>query len=204
MISGLADWSRILGPALFGAVAGGMYGYVSVVTEKPLAEGTTGWTSTGKRLALTARIASYGPLGTSLLTLADRDAVPTERLRRAMVALDELIAMQGRAEAYAQQVEDMGEEVAREQQGEWRGEQQQQQVAGGGRVRDAEFVTTAQRYRSIALAMVAEGLADKDVGCGPDGIPYDDELRYAVATVVQCADDLVFNIVIAAGKWRGG
>jgi hypothetical protein len=194
MISGLADWSRILGPAIFGAVAGGMYGYVSVVTEKPLAEGTTGWTSAGKRLALTARIASYGPLGTSLLTLADRDAVPTERLRRAMVALDELIAMQARADAYAQQVEIMGEEVARELSSD-------RSTAG---LRDAEFVTTAQRYRSIAIAMITEGLADQDVSCGQDGIPYDDELRYAVATIVQCADDLIFNIVIATGKWRGG
>jgi hypothetical protein len=187
MISGLADWSRILGPALFGAVAGGLYGYVSVVTEKPLAEGTTGWTSSGKRLALTARIAGYGPLGTSLLTLADRDAVPTERLRRVMVALDELIAMQGRADAYAQHVEDVGEELAR----------------GAKPQQDADFVTTAQRYRSIAVAMVAEGLAERGVPCGPDGIPHDDELRYAVATLVQCADDIIFNIMIAVGKWRG-
>lgn len=191
MIHGLADWSRILGPALFGAVAGGLYGYVSVVMEKPLAVGTTGWTDSGRRLALTARVANYGPLGTSLLTLADRNAVPTERLRRVMVALEELLGMQSRADRYAQMVEDMGDDVAREQ-------------AGAELRSEADFVARAQRYRSIALAMIAEGLSERDVGCGPDGTPHDEELRYAVSTVVQSLADIMFNITIATRKWRGG
>lgn len=190
MISGLADWSRILGPALFGAVAGGMYGYVTVVMEKPLAAGTTGWTDSGKRLALTSRIANYGSMGTALLTLADRDAVPIQRLRRIMVAVEQLLSMQSRADQYAQRVEDVGDEVARAEIAELR--------------QDAEFMAESGKYRSVALAMLAEGLSERDISCGADGTPYEEELRYAVVAIVQGIDDIMFNINIAVRKWRGG
>lgn len=187
------DWSRVIGPALFGAVAGGLYGYVTVAMEKPLSAGTTGWTDSGRKLVLTAQVAAYGSLGPALLTLADHNAVSAPRLRRLMLAMEQLIGLQRRADHAAALVEQMGDEGARDA---------QRQVTLG--MDEADMNAAAQRYRDVALSLMTDGFAERDVPTSAEGMPLDPALRYAVMVVLRAAEDLIFNIEIATRKWRGG
>jgi hypothetical protein len=187
------DWTRVIGPALFGAVAGGLYGYVTVAMEKPLSAGTTGWTDSGKKLTLTGQVAAYGSLGPALLTLADHNAVSTERLRRVMLALEQLIGLQRRADQAASLVELMGDEAARDA---------QRQVTMG--MDEADMNATAQRLRNVAIALLTDGFAEKDIPATAEGLPLDPTLGYAVMVVLRALEDLLFNINISTRKWRGG
>jgi len=187
------DWTRVLGPALFGAVAGGLYGYVTCAMEKPLSAGTTGWTDSGKKLVLTGRVAAYGSLGPALLTIADHNAVSTERLRRIMMAVEHLILLQQRADAAAAVVEEMGDEAARPV---------QRSITQG--MDEAEFSASAQRYYNAALALLSEGFAEKNIPASAEGMPHDPQLAYAVNVILDAMEGIVFNIGISVKNWRGG
>lgn len=188
-----SDWTRVVGPALFGAVAGALYGYVTSAMEKPLSAGTTGWTDSGRKVALTGRVAAYGALGPALLTIADQNAVSTARLRRIMLALENLLALQSRADHAAALVEQMGDEAARPM---------QLRVTEG--MDEAEMSSTAQRYRDVALALLSEGFAERNVPTTLEGTPHDPQLRYAVGVILAALEDITFNVDIAVRKWRGG
>jgi len=188
-----SDWTRIIGPALFGAVAGGLYGYATAAMEKPLSAGTTGWTDSGRKLVLTGRVAAYGSLGPALLTLADHNAVSTERLRRMMMALEHLILMQHRADAAAAVVEEMGDEAARPV---------QRAITHG--MDEADMIASSHRYRDATLALLSEGLAERGIPMSAEGNPYDQQLAYAVNVILAAAESIIFNIGIAVRKWRGG
>jgi hypothetical protein len=188
----ISDWTRVIGPALFGAVAGGLYGYVNVAMEKPLAAGTTGWTDSGKKIALTQRVAAYGSLGPALLTIADHNAVATERLRKVMLAIEQLIVLQGQADYAAALVEEVGDEPARGL-----------QMAITGEMDEAELVQRANKYRDVAIALLSDGFAERNVATSQDGLPLDPQLRYAMAVTLSAVDDIMFNISIAVRKWRG-
>jgi hypothetical protein len=188
-----SDWTRVIGPALFGAVAGALYGYVTSAMEKPLSAGTTGWTDSGRKLVLTGRVAAYGSLGPALLTIADRNAVSTERLRRIMMAVEQLILLQQRADAAAAVVEEMGDEAARPV---------QRSITQG--MDEADLIASAHRYRDAALALLSEGFAERNVPMSAEGTPHEPQLAYAVDVILSALEGITFNIGIAVRKWRGG
>ena len=186
----LGDAARVAGPALFGAVAGALYGYVSVLMEKPMQEGTTGWTDSGRKLVLTRRVAGHGSLGAALLNLADENAAPTEHLRRAMVALEQLIALQRTADRGAALVEAYGDQRAAEMR------------AAEGMGTEADVAATANRYRDVTLAILTEGMAKKGIPLSEDGLPLDDNLKYSLMTILRSISDAIFNIHVALRGWR--
>lgn len=183
---------RIAGPALFGLVAGGLYGFATVMMDKPMAEGTSGWTESGKRLVLTKRVAAHGSLGAALLTIADENAVETAKLRKAMLACEQLLDMQHKADVVAAIAENQGDEVARERRDE---------ITNG---RDeADFVALASKYRDVCIALLTNGMADSNVPMSLDGIPHSHSLRYAMSSIIQSVHDIIINIGISVRKWRG-
>jgi hypothetical protein len=187
-----SEWVRIAGPALFGLVAGGLYGFATVMMDKPMAEGTTGWTETGKQLILTKRVAAHGNLGAALLTIADENAVDTNRLRKAMLACEQLLDMQSKADCVAMIAETQGDEIAAERRDEFT----------SGRD-EAEFVAVASKYRDVCIALLTNGMSDKEIPMSPDGIPHSPSLRYAMTSVIQAVHDILLNIGISVRKWRG-
>jgi hypothetical protein len=187
-----SEWVRIAGPALFGLFAGGLYGYATVMMDKPMAEGTTGWTESGKKLVLTRRVAAHGSLGAALLTIADENAVETTKLRKAMLACEQLLDMQQKADTVAAIAEAQGDEIARERRDEFT----------DGRD-EAEFVAVASKYRDVCIALLTNGMADNNIPMSLDGIPHSHSLRYAMSSIIQSISDVVLNIGIAVRKWRG-
>jgi hypothetical protein len=187
----LGDVARVAGPALFGAIAGALYGYVSVQMEKPMQAGTTGWTDSGRKLVLTQRVAANGALGAALLTMADENAAPTEYLRRVMVAMEQLMALQRTADRGAALVESYGGERAREI----------REAEGMGT--EADVAASAHRYRDVAIAIITEGMARRKIEMSEDGMPLDPTLKYAMAVILRGIHDAIFNIHVALRGWRG-
>lgn len=186
------DVGRVLGPAVFGLVAGGLYGFATVMMEKPMQEGTSGWTESGKRLVLTQRVASHGSMGAALLTIADENAVPTAMLRKVLTACEQLLAMQSQADHVAYVVETMGDEGAAEI---------KERMTQG--MDEADFVTRAARYRDIALSLLTNGMAEQNIPMSLEGVPHSPSLRHSTSVIVHSLHDILLNISIAVRKWRG-
>jgi hypothetical protein len=189
----MSDFGRIAGPAFFGLVAGGLYGLATVMMDKPMKEGTTGWTVSGKRLSLTRRVALHGSLGTALLTIADENAVPTEMLRKVMLACEQMLEMQSRADQVAAAVEELGDEGAKDV-----------KASILGSMDEADYMTRISRYRDLAISLLTNGMGEAEVPLSRDtGLPHSPSLYHATTTVIASLHDVIMNVSIAVRKWRG-
>lgn len=189
----MSDFGRIAGPAFFGLVAGGLYGLATVMMDKPMKEGTTGWTVSGKRLSLTRRVAFHGTLGTALLTIADENAVPIEILRKVMVACEQMLEMQSKADQVAASVEELGDEGA-----------QEFKVSVLGGMDEADYMTRISRFRDLAISLLTNGMGENNVPLSKDtGLPHSSSLYHATTTIIGSLHDIILNVSIAVRKWRG-
>jgi hypothetical protein len=186
-----ADVVRVAGPGLFGAAAGALYGWATLMMERPMRSGTTGWTDSGKKVALPERVASQGALGAALLNLADEDAVDTSRLRSVIAMLEQMLILQARVEARAAMVDEYGDEGAAEL---------GRELVGG--VDEADVVTAARRARDLILDRLTAGMTEKNIPLSPEGIPHPPMLRHSFHVISEHIHDIVFNVSVAVRKWR--
>jgi len=186
------DVVRVAGPGLFGAAAGALYGWATMMMEQPLRHGTTGWTDSGRKIALPERVAAQGALGAALLNMADEDAVDTARLRSVIAMLEQLLILQSRVDARADLVEAYGDEGAA-----------QRGMALVGGVDEADVVTAARRARDLIMDRLTTGMTEKGVPLSAEGVPLAPMLRYSFHVISEQIHDVVFNISVAARKWRG-
>jgi hypothetical protein len=192
-IRAMSDFGRVAGPALFGLVAGGLYGFATVMMDKPMKEGTTGWTQSGKRLSLTRRVALHGSLGTALLTIADENAVPTDMLRKVMLACEQMLEMQAKADHIAQLVEDHGDEGSRDV--------KDRMLSG---MDEADYMTHISRLRDLAISFLTNGMGESNVPLSMEtGLPHSPSLYHATTTIITSLHDIILNVNIAVRKWRG-
>jgi hypothetical protein len=187
-----SDAVRVAGPGLFGAAAGALYGWATLMMERPLRHGTTGWTDAGSKVALPERVASQGALGAALLNMADEDAVDTARLRSVIAMLEQLLILQARVEARAAMVDAYGDEGAA---------QLGRSLVGG--VDEADVVTAARRARDLIMDRLTAGMTEKNVPLSAEGVPLAPMLRYSFHVISEHIHDVVFNVSVAARKWRG-
>jgi hypothetical protein len=189
----MSDFGRIAGPAFFGLIAGGLYGFATVMMDKPMKEGTTGWTESGKRLSLTRRVALHGSLGTALLTIADENAVPTDMLRKVMLACEHMLEMQSKADHVGAMVEELGDEGSKEV---------KDSILGGED--EADFMTRISRFRDLAISLLTNGMGQNEIPLAKDtGLPHSPSLYHATTVIIGSLHDIILNVSIAVRKWRG-
>lgn len=174
---GYEEIGVVAGHALFGATLAGLYGLTKVLMQRPMSEGTSGWTPSGSRLRLTRLVAAHGSFGTALLTLADEDAVSTERLHKAMVLLEQLLTLQHQLEAADPEAYEP--------------------------IDQEKVIAKAERIRTIVLGVIMHGLREKETVLTESGIPRSPHVQYAVSTVVRCVHDVMTNLHIIVRKWDG-
>lgn len=90
---------QVAGPALFGLLAGAMYGYTTSAMRQSLPAHTRGWTATGKRFRCSRYVIAHGDAAVAFLTLADESSLGEMRLREAMSHLEQALACAAHVEA---------------------------------------------------------------------------------------------------------